>query len=186
MFSPQRTQRQFRHMALLFVMAALLICPAVAWAFEAPLAGDPFDEAPVLDLEDGTYAIDVTLEGGSGRAGITSPTTLTVKAGKAVATITWSSPNYDYMVVTGKRYLPLNEEGNSVFEIPVLALDAPFEVIGDTTAMSEPHEISYQLTFANDSLVRQGSPGIPMVVPLAVALLVVPCALVFLRLRSTR
>ena len=38
------------------------------------------------------------------------------------ATIVWSSPNYDYMIVDGEKYLPTNTEGNSTFEIPVSAL----------------------------------------------------------------
>ena len=63
------------------------------------------------------------------------------------ATIVWSSPNYDYMLVDGEKYLPVNTDGNSTFEIPVAALDTPLAVVGDTTAMSTPHEIDYTLTF---------------------------------------
>ena len=95
---------------------------------------------------DGTYQAAVTLEGGSGRASITSPTTVTIEDGEATATIEWSSPNYDYMVVDGERYLPTNDSGNSTFQIPVPAFDEPFDVIADTTAMSTPHEIEYQIT----------------------------------------
>ena len=43
-------------------------------------------------------------------------------------------------------------EGNSTFEIPVLYFDRPMTVIADTTAMSEPHEITYTLTFDSASL----------------------------------
>ena len=98
-------------------------------------------------LADGTYTCDVTLEGGSGRATVESPTALTVAEGKMTATIVWSSPNYDYMIVDGEKYLPTNTEGNSTFEIPVTALDTPLDVVGDTVAMSTPHEIEYTLTF---------------------------------------
>ena len=101
-------------------------------------------EAPA----DGTYTCDVTLEGGSGRATVDSPATLTVADGKMTATIAWSSPNYDYMVVDGEKYLPTNTEGNSTFEIPVSALGTPLAVTADTVAMSTPHEIEYTLTFA--------------------------------------
>ena len=100
-------------------------------------------EAPA----DGTYTCDVTLEGGSGRATVDSPATLTVADGKMTATIAWSSPNYDYMVVDGEKYLPTNTEGNSTFEIPVAALGTPLAVTADTVAMSTPHEIEYTLTF---------------------------------------
>lgn len=100
----------------------------------------------------GTYTCNVTLEGGSGRATIESPTELTVADGKMTAEITWSSPNYDYMIVDGEKYLPVNTEGNSVFEIPVAALDTALAVTADTTAMSTPHEIEYTLTFDSASL----------------------------------
>ena len=101
---------------------------------------------------DGTYTCDVTLEGGSGRATVDSPAALTVADGKMTATIVWSSPNYDYMIVDGEKYLPTNTEGNSTFEIPVAALDAALEVTADTVAMSQPHEIEYTLTFDSASL----------------------------------
>ncbi len=56
-----------------------------------------------LNLEDGTYSIDVSLEGGSGRASVESPATLTVADGNVTAKIIWSSANYDYMKVDGDR-----------------------------------------------------------------------------------
>ena len=96
---------------------------------------------------DGEYTVNVTLEGGSGRATVDSPAALTVADGKMTATIVWSSPNYDYMIVDGEKYLPTNTEGNSTFEIPVAALGTPLSVTADTVAMSTPHEIEYTLTF---------------------------------------
>ena len=72
---------------------------------------------------DGRYTCAVTLQGGSGRATIESPAALTVADGTMTAAIVWSSPNYDYMLVDGEKYLPTNTEGNSTFEIPVAALD---------------------------------------------------------------
>ena len=101
---------------------------------------------------DGEYSVSVTLEGGSGRATVESPAALTVADGKMTATIVWSSPNYDYMIVDGEKYLPTNTEGNSTFEIPVAALDTPLAVTADTVAMSTPHEIEYTLTFDSASL----------------------------------
>ena len=101
--------------------------------------------------EDDSYTCEVTLEGGSGRATVDSPAALTVADGKMTATIVWSSPNYDYMIVDGEKYLPTNTEGNSTFEIPVSALGAPLSVVADTVAMSTPHEIEYTLTFSAPS-----------------------------------
>lgn len=104
-------------------------------------------------LEEGTYKVDIKFEGGSGRASIQSPVTLTVAAdGKMTATVEWSSPNYDYMIVDGEKLFPVNTDGNSVFEIPVVGFDTPITVIGDTVAMSKPHEIEYTLTFLSDTL----------------------------------
>ena len=103
-------------------------------------------------LADGSYTIELTMEGGSGRASIQSPAQLAVADGAATATLEWSSPNYDYMLVNGEKYLPVNTEGNSVFEVPVEALDAPLTMIGDTVAMSTPHEVEYTVTFHSETL----------------------------------
>ncbi|MDD6207764.1 MAG: iron transporter, partial [Clostridiales bacterium] len=111
-------------------------------------------EQNLSDLSDGTYQIDLTMEGGSGKAAVQSPANLTVTQGKVTATIEWSSPNYDYMVVDGEKYLPVNQDGNSVFEIPVTAFDEPVTVIGDTVAMSKPHEVEYTITFHSDTIKR--------------------------------
>lgn len=103
-------------------------------------------------LADGTYTIELTMEGGSGRASIQSPAQLAIADGAATATLEWSSPNYDYMLVNSEKYLPVNTEGNSVFEVPVEALDAPLTMIGDTVAMSTPHEVEYTVTFHSETL----------------------------------
>ena len=107
-----------------------------------------------LELEDGNYEVEVSLEGGSGKATVESPAELEVQDGEAVARIIWSSPYYDYMVVDGEKYEPLNTEGNSVFEIPVTCFDAPMTVSADTIAMSTPHEIEYTLTFDSTTLQK--------------------------------
>lgn len=99
------------------------------------------------ELADGTYSLDVALEGGSGRATVETPCTLKVENGAMTATVVWSSPNYDQMVVDGTQYLPVNTEGNSTFEIPVATLTEPLAVQAETTAMSTPHMIDYTLTF---------------------------------------
>lgn len=103
-------------------------------------------------LSDGTYTVEATLEGGSGKATIDSPLTLTVKGGAMTAAVCWSSPNYDYMLVDGEQYLPVNTEGNSVFEISVSVFDEPIDVVGDTVAMSKPHEIEYMITLHSETL----------------------------------
>lgn len=111
-------------------------------------------EAETTELSDGTYTVELDFEGGSGKASISSPATINVADGKITATFEWSSPNYDYMIVDGEKYLPVNEDGNSVFEIPVASLDEPMTVIGDTVAMSKPHEIEYTITFHPDTVTE--------------------------------
>ena len=111
-------------------------------------------EVETTELSDGTYTVELDFEGGSGKASIFSPATISVADGKITATFEWSSPNYDYMIVDGEKYLPVNEDGNSVFEIPVASLDEPMTVIGDTVAMSKPHEIEYTITFHPDTVTE--------------------------------
>lgn len=117
-----------------------------------PLQDEPAQTEGFKAAEDGSYTIDLTFEGGSGKAQVLSPATVKVSDGTVTATIQWNSPNYDYMIVGGEKYLPVNTEGNSVFEIPVAAFDEPMNVIGDTVAMSKPHEIEYTLTFHSDTM----------------------------------
>jgi len=106
-----------------------------------------------LPRSDGEYSIEVNLAGGSGRANVSSPTLLVVREGKAWARLLWSSPYYDYMVVGETVYDNLTTDGgNSTFEIPIIAMDEPMEVIADTTAMGDPLEIEYTLTFYSESL----------------------------------
>ena len=106
-----------------------------------------------LGLADGTYTAEVAFAGGSGKSHIESPVTLTVADGNVTATVIWSSSKYDYMLVDGVRYDVLTTEPGSTFEIPVAAFDTDLTVIGDTTAMSTPHEIEYTLNFDSASLI---------------------------------
>lgn len=108
------------------------------------------------ELADGTYSMEVTLSGGSGRASVESPATVVVSGGSATATIVWSSPFYEYMLVGDMRYEPIQEEGNAVFEIPVV-LDQDMEVSASTIAMSEPHLVDYTLHF-DSSTAQEKAP----------------------------
>lgn len=130
----------------LVMLAVMLLCPVQILAAEG-LSGVK------TDLTDGEYSIQVDLEGGSGKASVSSPTLMIVKDGRMYAELQWSSSNYDYMIVDDEQYFPTNEEGmNSVFEIPVQIMDEGMPVIADTLAMGTPHEINYTLTFYSDSI----------------------------------
>ena len=103
-------------------------------------------------VSNGEYTVAVTLEGGTGKATVTSPAKLKSENGQMVATIVWSSSNYDKMVVNGTEIQPTTTEGGSTFQVPVSKLDTALEVQAETTAMGQPHMINYKLTFDSKSL----------------------------------
>lgn len=106
------------------------------------------------EIPDGSYWIRVSMTGGSGRASISSPTGFYVKDGQATADIHWSSANYDYMKLEGVRYEVFTDAaGHSAMTIPVSALDTAIPVLADTTAMSKPYEIEYELSFDGSALL---------------------------------
>ena len=130
-------------------------------------------------LKDGSYTISVKLAGGSGKASVKSPALMRVKDGIPLARIEWSSPNYDYMILNGKKILPLANEQNSVFELPVIVFDKAMSVFADTTAMSTPHEILYQLEFSLETAQRKGF-SLAALIILATALLTAALAIFFI------
>ena len=97
-------------------------------------------------LKDGVYAPDnFSFSGGSGRARIVC-TKVTVKNGKAYATIQFVSASgsptaYAYVKASGSIYY---SAGNSVFTIPV-ELNKNNRILGMTTKMSAAHEIEYTI-----------------------------------------
>ena len=103
------------------------------------------------EITDGSYTVDVTLSGGSGRASVESPCKIMIADGQATATIIWSSPFYEYMLIGETRYEPVQEDGNSTFEIPVV-FDEEIAVSASTVAMSEPHLVDYTLRFDSKTL----------------------------------
>ncbi len=110
-----------------------------------------------LSMPDGEYSIELNMTGGSGRASISSPALLIVREGKAYVRLLWSSSYYDYMIVGGSRYDNLSTDGgSSSFEIPITAMDEAVPVVADTTAMGEPQEIEYALTFYSESIGTKG------------------------------
>ena len=158
---------------LMFYAATL---PAEALLVELPEYGDPIEandgagaaktatdvasgvvgdehEAVALDMPDGEYSIEVNMTGGSGRASVSSPTWLIVEDGRAYARLLWSSSYYDYMIVDEVRYDNLTTDGsNSTFKIPITAMDDEITVVADTTAMGDPVEIEYHLTFYSGTI----------------------------------
>ena len=106
-------------------------------------AAEQADSTEVSVPEDGEYTVEVTLEGGSGKATVDSQAKVTVKDGVAYATITWSSTHYDYMIVNGEKYLNENEGGNSTFTFPIDGIPCEMDVIGDTTIAEDREDGSF-------------------------------------------
>lgn len=147
--------------------------------------GAVLSKPAVTDLKDGSYKINVTLTGGSGKATVESPAKLQVSGGTATATIVWSSSNYDYMRLGSQMYYPVNTEGNSAFEIPVTVFDGEMAVIADTTAMSTPHEVAYTLHFDSASAKRAGGNVIVIVAVAAAVVVIVALIVILARRRKT-
>ena len=130
-----------------------------------------------VDMEDGTYSIEVNMIGGSGRASVSSPTWFIVKGGKAYAKLLWSSSHHDYMKLNGIKYEnETTDGGNSTFTIPVAFFDDRISVIADTTAMGDPVEIEYVLTFYKDtidSVTKVPQEAAKRVIYIALAIIVV-------------
>lgn len=127
------------------LLAALCLLTGCGRAPAASEAARPTES--VAPAEAASYSVPVSLEGGSGRASVESPVAVVSENGVYTARIVWSSASYDFMVVEGKTYYPVNTEGNSTFEIPIPGLACTLAVQADTTAMGQPHLIDYTLVF---------------------------------------
>lgn len=157
--------------------------------------GEMRERDRALNLEDGLYEVEVSLEGGSGRASVFSPAALNIEEGRAVVEIVWSSPYYDYMIVDGIQYMPedtaisgrkLKKTEVSVFRIPVSRLDVPLAVTADTTAMGMPHEIQYEIRFdeKNIKLAVEDKESISGLVYGVLAVVLVALAVLIFRKRK--
>ena len=137
-------------------------------------------------LSDGNYTIDVTLEGGSGRSTVKSPTEIFVEDGRIQAEIEWSSPNYDYMEINGKEYYPINDSGNSRFLIDVASLDSDIPVSAETVAMSQPHLIDYTFYFDSSTAQKElNSNAVTFVSVIAVVLAVTAVSAILFRRKKS-
>lgn len=161
-----RDRRTARRMLAVVMVVFLLLLSGCAVrsrgtdASAAQLSGTSLTAAglrsfsELSEIPDGSYWIRVSMTGGSGRASISSPTGFYVKDGQATADIHWSSANYDYMKLDSVRYDAFTDAaGHSAMTIPVSALDTAIPVLADTTAMSKPYEIEYQLSFDGSALL---------------------------------
>ncbi len=116
------------------VILALMLCCLLASPVKAFAA-----------YQDGTYAVGVSCTGGSGKARV-EYAQVTVSGGNIVSLmLQMSSINFDYCYdpVTGAKVNAVGS-GNSVFYVNYPG--TYFNLTADTTAMSEPHEITYTVS----------------------------------------
>lgn len=112
--------------------AALLALPAHA----------AVDNSTVL--KDGSYTpTTFNWSGGSGRLAYIKCHKVTVQDGRAQAEIEFSSTHYDRVRVDGTEYKK-ESKGKSTFKVPV-AFNTNMAIDGRTTAMSQPHWVSYKI-----------------------------------------
>ncbi len=115
--------------------------------YETDLSGSTSAVNSSTTIKDGVYTpSSFSWSGGTGRVSI-SCSKVTVTNGKASATIAFSSTHYSYVKANGNTYYPTVSGGSSVFTIPV-ELNKNQTIIGMTTAMSSPHEITYSIFVA--------------------------------------
>ena len=96
------------------------------------------------DLTDGTYKPDqFSWSGGSGRLAYIACDKITVKKGKAYATIRFSSSSYDKVQAGGGTYANTGS-AESTFTIPI-TLNANNTISARTVAMSAPHWVEYTI-----------------------------------------
>ncbi|WP_197026458.1 ABC transporter substrate-binding protein [Oribacterium sp. P6A1] len=72
-----------------------------------------------------------------------------------MAEITFSSPNYEYVRLDDEKIYGDHTEKTSTFLVPV-ETDKELNLIGCTSAMSKPHEISYTIFVSIDDSYRGG------------------------------
>ena len=98
--------------------------------------------------------------GGTGKVQISCPR-LREEGGQTYATLVFSSSHYTYVRVGDEIYNGVSDEDSSIFEIPV-TLDEYMTIAAETTAMSQPHEIEYEI-FVSRTVVEDDFPpdGMP-------------------------
>ena len=95
-------------------------------------------------IADGIYIPDqFSFSGGTGRVSISCPR-VEIRAGQAYATLVFDSGTYSYVRSDGQTCQGTNTAETSTFEVPV-RLNQDHTIIGCTTKMSAPHEITYEI-----------------------------------------
>lgn len=101
---------------------------------------------PLYGLEDGDYYIAVDVFGGEDT--IEDPALMTLADDDATATLHFSSPNYQQIVMTGETYEPVEVTADSAtYELPVRVFDTSIPVTFVSMASGAPEELEGSLSF---------------------------------------
>ena len=145
------------------IFTVLLACCVMVWG--------TVTSSFAISYQDGTYQVPVSLSGGSmGHNDVVSPCTVTVSGGVPYATLVfkrvtapWHAPNYEWLRTSMGTVYPVVNEGNysnTFNQVPLPGLGSvPITTL--STAMSEPHEISYTLYFDAGSIPVIDNSGQP-------------------------
>lgn len=110
------------------------------------------------DLTDGTYTPgQFSWSGGSGRLAYIACDKITVKKGKAYATIRFSSSSYDKVQAGGGTYANTGS-AEATFTIPI-TLNANNTISARTVAMSAPHWVEYTIYPYLDETGKENESG---------------------------
>ncbi len=142
------------------MLACLLLCGCTQTG--APRAASEPDTAAAAETGTGIYVPGhFEWSGGSGKVEISCPQ-VRIAEKQAFATLVFSSSHYTYVRVGEEIYNGTSDEESSTFEIPV-TLDEYMTIAAETTAMSQPHEVEYEilvsLAVIEDDFPPDGSPG---------------------------
>ena len=114
------------------------------------LPPEAWREASGVELADGAYLVNATLEGG--RARLVDPVTLTVENGVCSARLVFATTKIDYVIVNGEKLLPEAADEGVAFTVPVAAFDRGLSIIVDSTAIQPATEVDYTVTFDSASI----------------------------------
>ncbi len=113
-----------------------------------------FATAEALNLADGAYTCEVSLDG-TGRAALVSPAAISVEGGACTAEIEFTTRKIDYVIVGGEKYAPVRVGDGAAFAVPVAAFDLPLSIIVDSTAIKPSVEVAYTVTFDSATIRAQ-------------------------------
>lgn len=112
-----------------------------------------------LGIDDGSYYVDVYLEGGTEDESVESPALLLVQDGAAAAMILWTSPDYEHMTLDGLSLDAEIVEDRSSFIIPVTGFDYPIPVTAEATTEGRTRETDYTLYFDSYTITAADPDG---------------------------